>query len=98
MFKDQWNLKLLTHQRVPVNSESTQILLQWHPLALLNPSNNCPLLQQYDRLLCLMGAHNEVLYTHVVIIRNIIISHVLIVCFHLSESQGILHIISLTIK
>lgn len=45
-----------------------------------------------------MGAHNELLYTHAVIIRNIIITHIYIASFYLSESQDILHIILLIIK
>lgn len=74
-------------------SYKQQLLLKWPPLALLNPPNNCLLLEQHDGVLSLMATHNEVLRTHVVIIRSIIISHTYIACFHLSESQGILHII-----
>lgn len=87
-----------SHHSVPINSQPTQILLKWCPLALLNPSNNCLLLQQHDGEPPLMGTRNELLYTHAVIVRRTIIFHVYIACFHLSESQGTLHIISLIIK
>lgn len=77
-----------SHQSVTINREPTQTLLRWPPVALLNPFNNCLLLDQRDWVFCRMRAHNELLYTQAVIIRDIIISHVYIVCFHLCQSQG----------
>lgn len=91
----QWSLKHLSHMEV---SYKQRLLLKWPPLALLNPPNNCLLFEQHDGVLPLMSTHNELLCTHAVIIRSIIISHIYIACFHLSETQGILHIILLIIK
>jgi hypothetical protein len=88
-----------SHQNVPVNREPTETLIKWDPAAWLNPFNNCLLLAEpHDRVFCMIGAYNELLYTKAIIIRSIIISHIYIGCFYLSEPQAILHIISLIIK
>jgi hypothetical protein len=85
-----------SHQSVSMQRKPAQILLRWPPVASLNPFNNCLLLDQHDWVFCMMRVYNELLSPQAVIIRGIIISHIYIVCFHLSQFKRFC--ISLMIK
>lgn len=94
----QWSLKHLSHARVSYKQQANPSPFKMAPSNLGDPFQQLPFVTAARRVLSLKGIHNEPLYTHAVIIRSIIISHIYITCFHLSESQGILHIILLIIK